>query len=292
MEFVDFLSLDVTQDYSKKQIMNVVFERLNELDTNGFSINPRSIIPIVKKFVALLNFNGLRAYEDRLLSLSTELSNMIDQLNQLRGTEGNEGALDEIRSRCNVLYRDLFNLVNEAYINLGQGVIVEEPNESLSEFKNLYHPNLSNKRRAIELIEKALKLIESDNLLPSRAKNQIINKLRKILANLKSDKTNWGKYFGAIKETIIILAALVTIGGNKYNLDHIIGAKQSLEKASNTIEITCINQNYIDYINLNNQLLYVESGVKSLPEPDKREEDVINPKHNQAPAADAKKPRG
>lgn len=292
MDFVEFLSLDVTQYDSKKQIMNVVFAKLNGLDTNGFSINPRSILPIVKKFIALLNFNSLGGYEDRLIFLSTKLSDMIDDLNKLRETEGNEKAIDEILSRCNGYYKELFNLANEAYINLGKSLKIEDPYESFSEFRNLYHPNLSNKQRAIELIEKAIKLIESDSLLQSKARSQIISKLRNILDSLNSEKTNWGKYFGTIKETIIILAALVTIAGNNYNLDHIISAKDSLEKASSTIEMTCINLNYINYTNVNYQIISVESDMKSLPEPDNSEDDVISVEHNHAPSADAKKPRG
>ena len=69
-----------------------------------------------------------------------------------------------------------------------------------------------------------------------------------------------------MKETIIILAALVTIGGSKYTLDHLLDAKNKLEGATKVIETTSINNNYITYESTNNYYLYQGDGIKKLPE--------------------------
>ncbi len=287
MEFIDFLGLDITNEYNNKEIMKVVFDLMNGLDTNGFSINPISIIPSINKFISVLKYNGLSEYENDLSSLAKDLSHEIGKLNSLRKSKS-ENAIAMKLNDCNMIYKDLFHLVTEAYINLGKGVEKEKSDDAFKAFSKLYQPEFSNKRTAIDLIEDALKLIESDNLLPVRAKKQIIKQLNKILSNLRRENTNWTNYFGAIKETVILLAALVTIGGSQYNLEHLTGAKDKLEEATKIIEITSINNNYIEYVNTENQVFQIQSDVKLLSNEKENNADALLTEHNKANAADAK----
>ena len=288
MDFVDFLDTDITKEVNRKRIMEVVFNLLNGLDTKGFDINPISIIPIIKKFVTLLRYCRLSDYEDSLTDLSENLSAAIDRLNRMREKEGEDAEIKQLKKLCNSVYKDLFNLVTEAYINLGQGVIRDIHEQPFGEFHRLYNPENSNKRKAIELIEQALKFIDTDNLMPSKAKNQIISQLNKVLRNLRSEKTNWSFHFGAIKEAIILIAALVTIGGTKYNLEHLSRAKESLEKANHIIEITSINEQYIDYVSVDKQIFYIDTNTKELPSADESKSVVNGVKHNKTNSVDAK----
>jgi len=258
------------------------------IDTNDFNINPIRIVPSIKKFVTLLKYCKLSDYEDSLTDLSENLSAAIDSLNSIREMEGTATEIEQLKKLCNSTYKDLFNLVTEAYINLGQGVIRDIHEQPFGEFHRLYYPDNSNKRKAVELIEQALNLITTDNLMPSKARNQIISQLNKVLRNLKSEKTNWSFHFGAIKEATILIAALVTIGGNKYNLEHLIGAKESLEEASHVIEITSINEKYIDYVNVDKQIFYIDTNLKELPNSDESKGVENGVRHNKTNSADAK----
>lgn len=290
MEFVDFLDLDITSEFNRKAIMEVVFDCLNGLDKKDFAVNPIAIIPKIKKFSSMLIYCGLSDYEASLSKLSENLSAAIGRLNRKIEKGGTEAEIEQIRKECDSVYKELFNLVTEAYINLGKGITRDSHEEPFGLFHQLYYPDNSNKRKAIELIEEALKLIESDNLMPSKARRQIIKQLNRILKNLRSEKTNWSFHFGAIKETIILLAALVTIGGDKYDLEHLSGAKDSLQKASNVIEITSINENYIDFVSIDEQIFKIDNGLKKLPSPDESNTVGNGEEHNQANAADAKSP--
>lgn len=263
MDFLDFLHLDVTQESSNKAIMDYVLNSFNGLDVNDYNTNSISFNSTIKKFISLLNYSGLSEYEDELISHVEYLTDGMRNLQYLKANDGDESAIKNRLNQCNRAYTGLFDKLTEAYILLRQGPFKEDP---FSSFKKLYTPNFSNKAIAISLIEEAARLIESDKLLPENAKKQILKRLDKILKSLRSEKTNWIFYYGAMKETIIILAALVTIGGSIYTLDHFFDAKNKLEEAAKVIETTSINNNYITYESTDNYYLYQGDGIQKLPE--------------------------
>ena len=259
MQLVDFLTLNVIDKNNFKVILNYVMVTLNEMNKESFQTDPTALLSIIRKYSNLLSQNGYIEHEGTLNFLAERLSIEMINLNKMP----KEYDSSEIYMKCKELFQKLFNIVTESYIDLTSGV---PPLQNYSEFEKIYIPNYSNKLIATELIEEAITLIKNDINLPDKPKNQIIRNLEKILKNLKDEKTNWPFHFGAIREAVIVIAALVTIAGSKYNLENLMKAKDNLEKSVITIEETCINKNYLSYVHVDKQIFITQSEIKQISE--------------------------
>jgi hypothetical protein len=104
----------------------------------------------------------------------------------------------------------------------------------------LYVPESSNKFDAERCIREAIVIIQNDPALASDAKRKIISHLENSIISLQKGDT--ADFFGIVKETIIILGALGSIAGGYCA---ILQAQEKLNDATNILEKSCINQNYL-----------------------------------------------
>ena len=141
------------------------------------------------------------------------------------------------------LYNEIYDQVAR-YYNLY--CVVRDSGPNRLDLFDFYLPDISNKQQAHQLIDETIDLIQNDYTLSAAARKKIISYLKDALAELENPRTNWPNYFGKIKEIIIILGAVGSIVGGQCALNE---AKSKLEQATEVIEKTCININYIALTN-------------------------------------------
>lgn len=131
---------------------------------------------------------------------------------------------------------------------------------------DFYLPDLADKQRASVLIEDAVNLIDQDNTLNRRAKDRILAHLRRAIGEMHKPRTDWSVYFGHVKEAIIVLGAIGSIVGGQCVL---LAAKDKIEEATQVIEHTSINQNYLSltYNQLTSQTFHLARPAGSQAEP-------------------------
>lgn len=150
---------------------------------------------------------------------------------------------------------------------------VNDANESISyrreklDLNGFYTPDNSNKKQINDLIKEAIDLINDDNNLTKKSKEQLIQYLTKVLKNLDSEHTDWTKVIGKISQVIIVLGALGSFAGG---ISSLIKAKEKLEETYIIIQKTSINLNHKtvnqtfninsneQIKNLNNTILQIE----------------------------------
>ncbi|MCX6231681.1 MAG: hypothetical protein NTZ33_09075 [Bacteroidetes bacterium] len=131
------------------------------------------------------------------------------------------------------LYASSLALVNDA--------IQKEYIYDKIELGSFYDPTKSNKPEIIELIQDAVELINEDVSITEMSKKALVNHLDKAIRDLNSERTNWTRFFGKIKETSVVLAALASLAGNA-NL--LYDAIEKLEKAAIVVRKTSVNISY------------------------------------------------
>ncbi|MGS2764819.1 hypothetical protein [Sinomicrobium sp. M5D2P9] len=124
---------------------------------------------------------------------------------------------------------------------------INDANESISyrrerlDLNGFYTPDNSNKKQIKDLIKEAIDLINDDNSLTKKSKDQIIQYLTKVLKDLDSEHTDWTKIVGKISQVIIVLGALGSFAGG---ISSLIKAKEKLEETNIIIQKTSINLNH------------------------------------------------
>ncbi|MFZ4398695.1 MAG: hypothetical protein ACOYO1_01575 [Bacteroidales bacterium] len=138
------------------------------------------------------------------------------------------------------MYRvqDSFREVYSATMSLINDSIQKEYIYDKIELGDFYDPRKSNKAEIAELIKDAIELISEDVSITESSKKALVNHLDKAIRDLNSERTNWTRFFGKIKETSVVLAALASLAGNA-NL--LYDAISKLEKAAIVVRKTSIN---------------------------------------------------
>jgi hypothetical protein len=137
--------------------------------------------------------------------------------------------------------QDAFRELYAASLSLVNDAIQKEYIYDKIELGSFYDPTKSNKTEIVELIKEAIVLIHDDVSVTDMSKKALINHLDKAIRDLNSERTNWTRFFGKIKETSVVLAALASLAGNA-NL--LYDAIEKLEKAAIVIRKTSINISY------------------------------------------------
>jgi len=130
-------------------------------------------------------------------------------------------------------------------------------NEELLDFDGLINYDISNKRKAINLIYEAIELIEKDNTLSEKSKKKILKYLSDTIQELTNPKTNWSNFFKKTAEVVIVLGALGSLTGGVESGSNLLLAKNKVETAKEEIKQTSINLNYLNVentFNFNNQI--------------------------------------
>ena len=148
--------------------------------------------------------------------------------------------------------QDGFQEVYSATMTLINDVVQKEYIYDKLEIGDFYDPSKSNKTEIAELIKEAIVLISQDTSITEISKKALVNHLDKAIRDLSSERTNWTRFFGKIKETSVVLAALASLaGGTNFLYDAI----NKLEKAAIVVRKTSINISY----NILNEVFNVQN---------------------------------
>jgi hypothetical protein len=126
---------------------------------------------------------------------------------------------------------------------------------------DFYLPDISDRDRATKLVEEAIELITGDKTISRVAVRRIVTHLNEALNELRRPKPNWPTFFGKIKEVIIVMGAIGSITGGACAINT---ARDKLNEATQVIEKTSINVNYMALVN--NQLTDKSVKINLLPE--------------------------
>ena len=111
------------------------------------------------------------------------------------------------------------------------------------------HYNISNKKKAITLIQEAIELINIDSILSDKSKKKILKYLSDTIQELVNPKTNWKSFFIKTAEVIIVLGALGSLAGGVESGSNLLRAKKKVETAKQEIVSTSITLNYMNVKN-------------------------------------------
>jgi hypothetical protein len=185
------------------------------------------------------------------------MDDLIKELQELKNIERKSFLLKMLpffNNRKKQIYRiqDVFHEVYSATMSLVNDAIQKDYIYDKLELGDFYDPTKSNKTEISELIKEAIELISEDASITDSSKKALNNHLEKAIRDLNSERTNWTRFFGKLKETSVLLAALASMAGNA-NL--LYDAINKLEKAAIVVRKTSINISY----NILNEVFNVQN---------------------------------
>ncbi|MFZ4402343.1 MAG: hypothetical protein ACOYO1_20115 [Bacteroidales bacterium] len=185
------------------------------------------------------------------------MDDLIKELQELKNIERKSFILKMLpffNNRKKQIYRiqDVFHEVYSATMSLVNDAIQKDYIYDKLELGDFYDPTKSNKTEISELIKEAIELISEDASITDSSKKALNNHLEKAIRDLNSERTNWTRFFGKLKETSVLLAALASMAGNA-NL--LYDAINKLEKAAIVVRKTSINISY----NILNEVFNVQN---------------------------------
>lgn len=233
VDFDHFLNTDIT---NYRVIFECYMNLLSSLSNDNYSIN--NLLKLngsASKFIKCINLRlkETESNNDYLIIVGL-LSNNIKQYH-IR--ENRPGFLATSKTKLIDSYENVYKLTME---------LINKFNSSQTEtfdikLNGLFTPELIDKTQIKQLINDAIDLIEKDQTLSSKTKNKITIYLKKVIQLIDDSDSSWALVLGALKETIIILAALGSIAAG---ISLIIPAKDKLVQTTNIIEQSSITINY------------------------------------------------
>lgn len=254
MTFNEYLYTD-SQDI--ELIFNYYFGFLSELSDSNFPVEKQlqlkgasdKFLNSIEKFTYFETYKR-EDYQDLLNNLEDELF----QLKQLERKALILRIIPFINSKKKQIYKvqDSFHKLYTATMSLINDSIQKEYLYDSLELGDFYIPSKSNKSEITELINDAMELINEDTSITDMSKKALINHLDKAIRDLNSERTNWTRFFGKLKEVSVLLAALASLAGNANSL---YDAITKLEKAAIVIRKTSINISF----NILNEVFQVQN---------------------------------
>lgn len=256
MELIDLLSLDASDPSNVSAIFSSTLELLEEIRESDFENKKiHKLTGVMAKFNDMVKSFSESNAED-VSQVSKDLVTLVIK---------NSAAIPRLRvENCLSRFALLHDLVVSEY---NQVIKVLYSGNKFSDFLLLYNPDLSNKCKAIDLINEAVKLVDSDKFLNNSQKRQIKNALFKALDNLYKEKTDWTSYFGTMQQTITILGALGSLAGGVTGVIALKQANEKLIEANNIVVQSSIqNCHVVKSIELNQTYAYLpeSSGITQL----------------------------
>jgi len=243
MTFNDYLYTDA-QDI--EVIFNFYSGFLNELSSVNFPLEKQlQLKAACDKFLnSIERFTYFETYKrEDYQELMNDLEKELHELKEIERKSMFLKLLPFINNKKKQMYRvqDSFHLVYSATMSLINDAIQKEYIYDKLELGDFYDPTKSNKTEIAELIKEAIELITEDASITESSKKALINHLDKSIRDLNSERTNWTRFFGKIKETSVVLAALASLAGGANAL---YDAINKLEKAAIVVRKTSINISY------------------------------------------------
>ncbi len=254
MNFNEYLYTDY-QDI--ELIFNFYVSYLSELSTSGFQKEKQLQLKTASdKFInsiEKITYFETSKRED-FMELLKDLEDELFILKQIDRKPFLLKLIPFVNSKNKQMYKvqDAFHALYSATMSLINDAIQKEYLYDNLELGDFYIPSKSNKNEIIELINEAIELINEDSAITDKSKKTLTNHLDKALRDLNSERTNWTRFFGKLKEVSVLLAALGSMAGNANSL---YDAITKLEKASIVIRKTSINISY----NILNEVFNVQN---------------------------------
>lgn len=243
MNFNEYLYID-TQDI--EEIFNYYLSFLSSLSSSKFADEKQlqlkaasnKFLNSIEKFT-YFETNKREEYED----IVNKIENEFKQLKIIERKPLIFRLIPFTKKRKHQMYilQDTFRVLYSSTMNLINDVIQREYIFDNLEIGDFYQPSKSNKEEIAAIIDEAIQIIEDDTSITDFTKKKLINQLEKALRDLKSQRTNWTRFFGKLKETTVVLSALGSMAGSSNML---YDAITKIEKASITIRKTSINLSY------------------------------------------------
>jgi len=253
MNFNEYLYTD-SQDI--EVIFNYYLSFLSELSVNNFPADKQlqlkgasdKFLNSIEK-ISYFETYKREDYQDLLSKLNAELMEykLLERkplfLKLIPFLNSKKKQLYKIQDAFYELYSATMSLVNDA--------IQKEYLYDSLELGDFYIPSKSNKTEITDLINEAIELIKEDASITDFSKKALSNHLEKALRDLNSERTNWTRFFGKLKEVSVLLAALASLAGNANSL---YDAITRIEKAAIVIRKTSINISF----NILNEVFHVQ----------------------------------
>jgi len=265
MTFNEFLNLDLEDS---QQIFEFYLKYLEELLSKNFPFDEQlKLLGAGGKFISSIEKNTYihqekkDEYNEILNKLHFELRHYrrrdsISSLTKIIMMSSKKSLLFQIQDSFQNLYSITLELINES----------KNKASYFDELKinDFYKPDNSNKQKIKDLIKDAIELIESDNTITNKTKNNIIDYLQSSLRELERERVNWTRFLGRIKETIIVLGALGSFAGGASTL---FEAQEKLEQTTTIVQKTSVNINFnILHDTFNVQFIKDSSSINRLIE--------------------------
>lgn len=257
MDFRDYLKLNIKDSGSALPMTIYITELLTGNRDSGFKKEIDHLIGVIDKFNYLAKYHLDDAYEE-LIEIANSL---LDAQTALKNEKDNDRIV-RLETKCRTLSQKLFTTIMGVCNKIEYG----PADRDYSEFKRFYIPEHSNKKRAIQLIEEAINFIEKDEYLQNKAKDQLINNLNKTIKILRGDKTNWKLFYGNMKESLVVLSLCCSIISGAASGLALYEAHKRLSEATKAIEESSINENYLQYVDDDDQHVFQIEQIKLLPE--------------------------
>lgn len=223
----EFIKIGANSIEDGESIFILTISYLDEIKKQEFNSDAASMIEgLINKIVVIsenLNFS-----QDFINILDSDLTNFVNSINA--STKNN------VKVYFSKLYSDIMKFHNlltkiksKTDINLGP-----------------FQPNKSDKPKISFLISEVIEQIENSPYLTEKVKENLIERLRQVIKELNSEKTNWDIYFKQMGNAIMILCALSAIPSGIESVNNLLSAKEKLDMANQTVARSSININMHD----------------------------------------------
>jgi hypothetical protein len=243
MTFNEYLYTDA-QDI--EVIFNYYLGFLSELSSSKFQEEKQlQLKACSEKFLnSIERFTYFETYKrEDYQDLLNDLGRELQELKNIERKSFLFKLLPFFNNRKRQMYRiqDTFREVYTATMSLVNDSIQKEYIYDKLELGDFYDPTKSNKTEIVDFIKDAIELISEDASITETSKKALVNHLDKAIRDLNSERTNWTRFFGKIKEVSVVLAALASLAGGANSL---YDAINKLEKAAIVVRKTSINISY------------------------------------------------
>ena len=237
------LSLNENSNNDFQLCYNYLKEYIENIKVNDFNndnvIDLKALIDKFIQFGSNINVDSQKA--------TVELNDYADKLEKsCYDVTFGETPRDSDITR-NLIYQHLYSNFLKVYNKIN--FYFRNSKEELLEFDGLINYDISNKKKAIKIIQEALDLVETDSTLSDKSKKRIKKYLSDTIQELINPKTNWTNFFVKTAEVIIVLGALGSLTGGIEAGSNLLEAKNKIETAKEEIVKTSINLNYMNVEN-------------------------------------------
>ncbi len=225
-----FLNTNLEDPCEISNLIDTTFQILDFLENNNFTISQSQSLAIWASLLEeVITQNNLAPDCSNFINCFVFLSSTVMKQNKQLSEEA------EARNRFQYAYRYTANLklaLRHSSISIPR------------EIKAIFDQDISDKKRAISLLEQAINYIENSTL-PQKIKNHAKSEIQKIITQLQHEHTNW---YIVNNKLILAIGLFGSLGSFLSGSDATINILNKLQSAQQTIIETSINQDFFKTI--------------------------------------------